>query len=63
MNELGRTKYGDEGPVIDNIKRKEAAKGALAAIKKTLPDVPMSYGIVKDILTLADEIAYYDPLQ
>lgn len=63
MNELGRTKYGDCGTIISNAERKKAAEEALAAIKEALPEVKISYGIVKDILTLADEIAYFKPLQ
>lgn len=63
MNELGRTKYGDSGIIISNMERKKAAEEALAAIKEALPEVKISYGIVKDILTLADEIVYFKPLQ
>lgn len=63
MNELGHTKYGDSGVVISNAERKKAAEEALAAIKDALPEVKISYGIAKDILTLADEIAYFKPLQ
>lgn len=60
---MGQTKYGNSGTIISNMERKKAAEEALAAIKEALPEVKISYGIVKDILTLADEIAYFKPLQ
>lgn len=63
MNDLGKTKYGEDGVTIQNIKRKEAARKALAAIIETIPKDQISYGVVKDILSLADEIAYFSPLQ
>lgn len=63
MNDLGKTKYGEDGVIIPNIKRKEAARKALAAITETIPKDQISYGVVKDILSLADEIAYFRPLQ
>lgn len=63
MNELGRTKYGDSGTIISNMERKMAAENAIAAIKESLSTTKISYGIVKDILEVADEIAYYSPLQ
>lgn len=58
ITEAGNMLYENE-VVISNQKRKQAAENALAAIKETLQDVPMSYGIAKDILYLADKIAYY----
>lgn len=63
MKDLGKTMYGEDGIIISNIKRKEAAKKALAAIIETIPEEQISYGVIKDILGLADEIAYYSPLQ
>ena len=61
ITETGSMIYENE-VVIPNIKRKQAAENALAAIKETLQeDVSMSYGIAKDILYLADKIAYYKP--
>lgn len=63
MNELGRMRYGDSGIIIPNIKRKIAAEKAIAAIKEALPDTQISYGVIKDVLELADSIAYFSPLQ
>lgn len=63
VNELGFTRYGDSGIVIENKKRKVAAEKALAAIKETLSDIQISYGIVEDILQIAKDIAYFRPLQ
>lgn len=45
------------------MERKMAAENVIAAIKKSLSDTQLSYGIVRDILQIADEIAYYSPLQ
>jgi hypothetical protein len=63
MNEIGSTRYGNGGTIIPNMERKMAAENAIAAIKKSLSDTQLSYGIVRDILQIADEIAYYSPLQ
>lgn len=63
MNELGFTRYGDSGTVIENKKKKMAAEKVLAAIKESLPDIQISYGIVEDILQVAKDIAYFRPLQ
>lgn len=58
MNEWGTTMYPNN-VCVSNENKKKAAEKALAAIQEALPDVPVSYGIVKDILNIAEELACY----